>query len=99
MRSEMLVIDTVVSLTLAKWETLSGQFGGNLTSYYREPSGEAAWEMFSTNYGPTRSLATSLDESRKADLRRDFIEFHEKFRNEVGICVPRNYLLTLGVRR
>ena len=31
MRSEMLVIDTVVSLTLAKWETLSGQFGGNLT--------------------------------------------------------------------
>jgi SAM-dependent methyltransferase len=69
------------------------------TSYYREPSGEAAWEMFSTNYGPTRSLATSLDEGRKADLRRDFIEFHEKFRNEVGICVPRNYLLTLGVRR
>ena len=69
------------------------------TSYYREPSGEAAWEMFSTNYGPTRSLATSLDEGRKADLRRDFVEFHEKFRNEVGICVPRNYLLTLGVRR
>lgn len=32
------------------------------TSYYREPSGEAAWEMFSTNYGPTRSLAASLDE-------------------------------------
>ena len=31
MRSEMLVIDTVVSLTLAKWETLSGQFEGNLT--------------------------------------------------------------------
>jgi SAM-dependent methyltransferase len=69
------------------------------TSYYREPSGEAAWAMFSTNYGPTRSLAASLDEGRKADLRRDFIEFHEKFRNEVGICVPRNYLLTLGVRR
>src|SRR5918993_4046069 len=66
------------------------------TSYYREPSGEAAWEMFSTNYGPTRSLATSLDEGRKADLRRDFIEFYAEFRTEVGICVPRNYLLTLG---
>jgi SAM-dependent methyltransferase len=69
------------------------------TSYYREPSGEAAWEMFSTNYGPTRSLAASLDEGRRADLRRDFIAFHEKFRNEVGICVPRTYLLTVGVRR
>jgi SAM-dependent methyltransferase len=69
------------------------------TSYYREPSGEAAWEMFSTNYGPTRSLAARLDEGRRADLRRDFIAFHEKFRNEVGICVPRTYLLTVGVRR
>ncbi len=27
----VLVIDTVVSLTLLKWETMSGQFGGNLT--------------------------------------------------------------------
>src|SRR5215831_19123127 len=27
-----LVIDTVVCLTLAKWETVSGQFGGYLTS-------------------------------------------------------------------
>jgi len=29
-RSGVLVIDTVVSLTLLKWETVSGQFGGNL---------------------------------------------------------------------
>ena len=29
-RSGVLVIDTVVSLTLSKWETVSGQFGGNL---------------------------------------------------------------------
>ncbi len=70
----------------------------NGTSYYREPSGEAAWEMFSKNYGPTKTLATSLDDGRKADLRKDFIAFHETFRNEAGICVPRTYLLTLGVR-
>jgi hypothetical protein len=30
-RSLELVIDTVVCLTLAKWETVSGQFGGYLT--------------------------------------------------------------------
>jgi len=29
-RSEELVIDTVVCLTLAKWETVSGRFGGYL---------------------------------------------------------------------
>src|SRR6516165_10387476 len=34
-RSVELVIDTVVCLTLAKWETVSGQFGGYLTGRYR----------------------------------------------------------------
>jgi SAM-dependent methyltransferase len=33
------------------------------TSFYREPSGEAAWQKFSTGYGPTKALAGSLDES------------------------------------
>jgi hypothetical protein len=31
MRCGGLIIDTVVCLTLAKWETVSGQFGGYLT--------------------------------------------------------------------
>jgi SAM-dependent methyltransferase len=69
------------------------------TSFYREPSGEAAWKTFSTSYGPTKSLATNLDESRRASLRRDFIAFHDGFPTELGICVPRAYLLTIGIRR
>jgi hypothetical protein len=32
MRSEGWVIDTIVCLTLAKWETVSGPFGGYLTT-------------------------------------------------------------------
>jgi hypothetical protein len=31
MRFEELVMDTVVCLTLDKWETVSGQFGGYLS--------------------------------------------------------------------
>jgi SAM-dependent methyltransferase len=69
------------------------------TSFYREPSGEAAWNTFSTGYGPTKALAASLEEGRRAELRRDFIAFHDGFPTELGICVPREYLLTLGVRR
>ena len=68
------------------------------TSYYREPSAEAAWTVFSTGYGPTKSLAMSLDPDRRAALRDDFIAFHETFATELGICVPREYLLTVGVR-
>ncbi|HEY6361568.1 MAG TPA: class I SAM-dependent methyltransferase [Vicinamibacterales bacterium] len=67
-------------------------------SYYREPSAEAAWDTFSTGYGPTRSLAASLDPERRAALREDFIAFHAGFPTELGICVPREYWLTIGVR-
>ena len=68
-------------------------------SYYREPSAEAAWDTFSTSYGPTKSLADSLDPSRRDQLRADFIGFHAGFPTPLGICVPREYWLTVGIRR
>jgi len=40
-RSVELVIDTVVCLTLAKWETVSGQFGGYLNK--RAGDGMKRW--------------------------------------------------------
>ncbi|TPW26611.1 methyltransferase domain-containing protein [Pararhizobium mangrovi] len=67
-------------------------------SFYREPDGEAAWAMFSQNYGPTKALAGSLDTGRRDELHNDFVAFHDRFRTELGISVPRTYLLTYGVR-
>ena len=67
-------------------------------SFYREASAEAAWERFSGGYGPTKALAASLDEDRRADLRRDFIAFHALFPTPLGICVPREYWVTRGIR-
>jgi len=67
-------------------------------SYYREPSAEAAWTTFSTGYGPTRSLAASLDPEWRNAFREDFIWFHAGFPTELGICVPRDYWLTVGTR-
>lgn len=68
-------------------------------SYYREPSGEAAWKTFSQGYGPTKALAGNLDESRRAEFRRDFVAFHDQFSTPLGICVPREYWVTRGTRR
>src|SRR5262245_40393533 len=65
-------------------------------SYYREPSAQAAWETFSKGYGPTRSLAASLEADRRAALRDDFIAFHAGFPTELGVCVPREYWVTIG---
>src|SRR5262245_50219001 len=68
------------------------------TSYYREPSPQAAWETFANGYGPTRALAISLDPERRNALREEFIAFHAGFTNALGICVPREYWVTIGVR-
>ena len=67
-------------------------------SFYREASGDAAWETFSTGYGPTRALAASLDPLRREALRQDFAAFHDGFPTDLGICVPREYWLTVGER-
>ena len=68
-------------------------------SYYREPSGEAAWETFVQGYGPTKSLAASLDPEKRETFHRDFVAFHDGFQTELGICMPREYWLTVGTRR
>jgi hypothetical protein len=65
----------------------------------RDPSGEAYWELFSTSYGPTRTLAESLGE-RREELRRDWVEFFESNYRENGeIAHSREYLLVVGTRR
>jgi SAM-dependent methyltransferase len=68
-------------------------------SYYREPNGEAAWQTFSNGYGPTKTLAGNLDQARRAELHRDFVAFHDGFKTDLGICVPREYWVTVGIRR
>ncbi len=83
------------------WELLGNAFelgfeGG--VSYYREPSADAAWQTFSKGYGPTRSLATALDPERREALRTDFTAFHAGYSTDLGICVPREYWVTIGVR-
>jgi len=74
------------------------KFEDGATVYY-DRDGEAAWNAFSTGYGPTRALAASLDEQRRAELRRDFAAFHDTFSTPLGFALPREYLLTVGVRR
>jgi SAM-dependent methyltransferase len=68
-------------------------------STFRTPSGEEYWELFSTSYGPTKTLADSLGD-RREDLRRDWVEFFEtNYRVNGEIAHTRDYLLVVGTRR
>ncbi|MBL84912.1 MAG: hypothetical protein CMG90_13805 [Marinobacter sp.] len=69
------------------------------TSYYREPDAKAAWRTFVEGYGPVQTLAGKLDAERRNRFESDFVAFHEEFQDELGITVPRDYLIVQGVRR
>lgn len=62
-------------------------------------SGEQLWEVFSTAFGPIKTLADALPSDRREELRRSFVEFFEQYRDGGGIRHPRHYLVTIGHRR
>jgi SAM-dependent methyltransferase len=62
-------------------------------------SGEAVWELFVGDYGPTKVLAESLDDEKREELHRAFVELHEQSRTNGGVKGSRTYLLTVGTRK
>jgi SAM-dependent methyltransferase len=69
-------------------------------SSLRLPSGEDYWQLFSTSYGPTRTLAEGLDEERREELHRSWVEFSDTtLAANGGIEHAREYVLVLGTRR
>ena len=72
----------------------------HLVSTYRVASGEEYWQVFSSSYGPTKTLAESLDPDRREQLHQDWVDlFENEYRSNGEIAHPREYLLVLGTRR
>lgn len=68
------------------------------TTTLRMPDGAAVWDLFVEGFGPTKTVFATLDESRREQLRRDFIAYHDRFLNALGVAMPRNYLVAVGRR-
>jgi len=69
-------------------------------STYHVASGEQYWTVFSTSYGPTRTLAESLDDARREELHRAWVDFFEtSYRTDGEVVHTREYLLVLGTRK
>lgn len=64
----------------------------------RLSSSAEAWDLFVRGYGPTRMLAESLSADQRELFRRDFLAYYDAYRTELGVAVPREYLVALGVR-
>jgi hypothetical protein len=85
-----------VGKLLGRHSDLRLQFG---TLMYRQPDGRHAWQTFINGHGPTRMLAASRDNERRAALQRDFAVFPDGFADALGATVPRGHLVTLATRR
>jgi SAM-dependent methyltransferase len=67
-------------------------------STLRLSSGEEYWELFSTSYGPTKTLADGLGD-RREELHRAWVDFFERnYRADGEIRHTREWLLVLGRR-
>src|SRR5215210_3824019 len=63
-------------------------------------SAEEVWELFSTQYGPTTTLVSNLDEEKREALHQDWVAYFERFPDEGGgVSQPRPYVVVLGTRR
>ncbi len=63
-------------------------------------TGESMWQFYVENFGPTKTLAAALDDGRREELHRAWVDFFEtNYRSDGRIVFPREWLLVTGTRR
>jgi SAM-dependent methyltransferase len=62
-------------------------------------SGEDLWQLFSHSSPPIVSLLRRLEDERREDFHRAFVDLFESYRDGDRVRAPRRYLMTLGRRR
>jgi SAM-dependent methyltransferase len=84
-------------------ELLGGDFDLTIEEHVSSlplADGEEYWQLFSSSYGPTKSLSESLDDERREEFHRAWVEhMDERYTTDDGLVQPREYLLVLGTRR
>jgi hypothetical protein len=74
------------------------QFESGVNHAYHE-SPDAIWQWYLDGFGPLCLLHASLDPDFQSALKRDVDAYHEHYRVPAGLCVKRDYLVTIGTRR
>lgn len=69
------------------------------TTVLRAPDAQTVWELFVAGFGPAKTLAAILEPQRLESLKQEFLAFHDGFKTDLGISMPCDYLVTVGVRK
>ena len=85
---------------------LKSAFGGTFElgheegdAIHRMPSANAAWNIYSTGFGPVRGVAEMLDEPRRQEMQAAFEDWMNGFGTSLGVAMKCEYLVTVGVKR
>lgn len=62
-------------------------------------SAEELWRLFVTSFGPLKTLHDSLDEPRREELHRAYVDHYASHQRNGRIEAPREYVIILGTRR
>jgi SAM-dependent methyltransferase len=62
-------------------------------------SGEQLWQLFLSSFGPLKTLYGSLDETRREELHRAYVDYYALHTQNGRVEAPREYLIILGTRR
>lgn len=83
-------------------ELLGGAFDLSFeegTNRFRYASGAHAFRLWVDHYGPTKTLAASLDDARRQEFEKAMIAWHETFPSSLGYEQPRTYVVTRAIRK
>ena len=70
------------------------------TLWLEASSGEEVWKLFSESAPPVVAMVRHLEEPRREEFHRAFVELYEGYRtDDGGIRAPRRYLVVLGRRK
>lgn len=64
----------------------------------RAPDGESVWRLWNESHGLTITRMKALSAQAQVEFRDAFVKFHERYRTDVGIAMPRDYIIAIGVR-
>lgn len=69
------------------------------TLFHRVPDGGVAWDFFAQTFGPIRAVASALNDERRMAARADMAALFDTYADGIGLSIPYDYLVTLGVRK
>lgn len=64
----------------------------------REPDGESVWQLWRESHGLTVTRLSALDGESQNAFRDAFIEFHNRYNTDLGIAMPRDYIIAVGTK-